>query len=89
MYIPCRHMHICTKCYADRRTAWQQSLPRIRAANARRAEENKERIKEAREPLPMRPEEYLCEQCKTEVVFAGSVDEVARWAATPFVGQPG
>ncbi|CEM27223.1 unnamed protein product [Vitrella brassicaformis CCMP3155] len=89
MYIPCRHMHICTKCYADRRAAWQLSLPRIRAANARRAEENKERIKEAREPLPMRPEEYLCEQCKTEVVFAGSVDEVARWAATPFVGQPG
>ncbi|CEM01758.1 unnamed protein product [Vitrella brassicaformis CCMP3155] len=88
MYIPCRHMHTCTKCYADRKNAWQQSLPRIKAENARRAEENKERIKRDEEPLPLRPEGYQCEQCNTEVVFTGSVDAVARWATSPFMSQP-
>ncbi|CEM30557.1 unnamed protein product [Vitrella brassicaformis CCMP3155] len=85
MYIPCRHMHICTKCYADRRRAWRQNLPRVRAANARRVEVNKEIIKEDKEPMAMLPEGYLCEQCQTEVAFAGSVSEVAQWSTKPFV----
>ncbi|CEM30528.1 unnamed protein product [Vitrella brassicaformis CCMP3155] len=85
MYIPCRHMHICTKCYADRRRAWRQNLPRLRAENARRVEVNKELIKEDKEPMAMLPEGYLCEQCQTEVAFAGSVSEVAQWSTRPFV----
>ncbi|CEM30566.1 unnamed protein product [Vitrella brassicaformis CCMP3155] len=85
MYIPCRHMHICTKCYADRRKAWRQNLPRVRAENARRVEVNKELIKEDKEPMAMLPEGYLCEQCQTEVAFAGSVSEVAQWSTKPFV----
>ncbi|CEM26985.1 unnamed protein product [Vitrella brassicaformis CCMP3155] len=84
MYVPCRHMHICHKCYAHRRDAWHHSLPRLKADNARRAEENKARIKRDQEPLELRPEGYLCEQCQTEVVFAGSMDEVLRWIGQPF-----
>ncbi|CEM12033.1 unnamed protein product [Vitrella brassicaformis CCMP3155] len=86
MYVPCRHMHICNKCYAQRKDAWHHSLPRLKADNARRQKDNKERIKEAKEPLPLRPEGYLCEQCQTEVVFAGSMEEVAQWMR-PFVSH--
>ncbi|CEM30496.1 unnamed protein product [Vitrella brassicaformis CCMP3155] len=85
MYIPCRHMHICTKCYADRRRTWQQNIPRVMAENARRVEANRELIKNDKEPMAILPEGYLCEQCQTEVAFAGSVTEVAQWSTSPFV----
>ncbi|CEL95488.1 unnamed protein product [Vitrella brassicaformis CCMP3155] len=88
MYIPCRHMHICTKCYADRRRAWRQNLPQVRAENARRVEVNKELIKEDKEPMAMLPEGYLCEQCQTEVAFAWSVEEVSRWMRPFVTGAP-
>ncbi|CEM22147.1 unnamed protein product [Vitrella brassicaformis CCMP3155] len=53
MYIPCRHMHICTTCYARRKTTWQQNLPRVKAENARREQESRERIKQDKEPLEL------------------------------------
>ena len=85
MYIPCRHMGICTKCYADRQRAWRQNLPQVRAENARRVEVNKERIQRRLEPMTLLPEGYLCEVCQTEVAFAGSRSEVAQWLAKPIL----
>ncbi|CEM26968.1 unnamed protein product [Vitrella brassicaformis CCMP3155] len=92
MYMPCRHLRLCRQCYDQRCSKWRRDLHQVRAENARRREENEGikrqnegRKKEEKIPLVelLDEPEYLCEQCKTKVVFAGSRDEVRQWADQP------
>ncbi|CEM26986.1 unnamed protein product [Vitrella brassicaformis CCMP3155] len=92
MYMPCRHLRLCRHCYDHRCSKWRRDLQQVRAENARRREENEgiKRLNEGRKkekkiPLVELLDEpkYLCEQCKTKVVFAGSRDEVRQWADQP------
>jgi len=92
MYMPCRHLRLCRHCYDHRCSKWRRDLHQVRAENARRREENEGikrknegRKKEKKIPLVelLDEPEYLCEQCKTKVVFAGSRDEVRQWADQP------
>ncbi|CEM36495.1 unnamed protein product [Vitrella brassicaformis CCMP3155] len=86
------HLRLCRQCYDDRCSKLRRDLQQVRAENARRREENEGikrknegRKKEKKIPLVelLDEPEYLCEQCKTKVVFAGSRDEVRQWADQP------
>jgi len=90
MYMPCRHLRVCRQCYDHRRSKLQQDLQRVRAENVRRGKENEDierqnqgRKREDRIALVdlLDEPEYLCEHCKERVVFAGSREEVRKWAA--------
>ncbi|CEM36446.1 unnamed protein product [Vitrella brassicaformis CCMP3155] len=90
MYMPCRHLRLCRQCYDDRCSKWRRDLQQVRAENARRREENdgiKRQNEGRKKKIPLvellDEPEYLCEQCKTKVVFAGSRDEVRQWADQP------
>ncbi|CEM30596.1 unnamed protein product [Vitrella brassicaformis CCMP3155] len=93
MYVPCRHMRVCPRCYADRKAAWQRELSRVKAENDRRRDENEvaRRLNETRSQdeqislvkLLDEPE-YTCEHCKAKVEFAGTVDDCIKWVARPF-----
>ncbi|CEM34799.1 unnamed protein product [Vitrella brassicaformis CCMP3155] len=90
MYIPCRHMHICTTCYANRKQAWQRRLGRVRAENADRKRANVVLAQgEGAEQLELLDEpEYRCEQCSKAVDFAGTMAEALQWVSNPFISQP-
>ncbi|CEL94401.1 unnamed protein product [Vitrella brassicaformis CCMP3155] len=90
MYMPCRHLRVCRQCYDDQCSKVQRDLQRVRAENVRRGKENEDierqnqgRKREDRIALVdlLDEPEYLCEHCKERVVFAGSREEVRKWAA--------
>mmetsp|Transcript_12776 Transcript_12776/g.37109 ORF Transcript_12776/g.37109 Transcript_12776/m.37109 type:complete len:100 (+) Transcript_12776:2-301(+) len=93
MYMPCKHLRLCLHCYEERRHTWQRDLDQVRTENTRRRAENEEakrknesRSREKQIPMAklLEEPEYLCEHCKEKVVFAGSREEVLRWAAEAF-----
>ena len=90
VYMPCRHLRVCPKCYDANKARVQRNLSHVRAENHRRKRENEERKRqnegrgEAKQ-LPMvkllEEPHYFCEHCNGRVEFGGSVEEAKQWLA--------
>ncbi|CEL96888.1 unnamed protein product [Vitrella brassicaformis CCMP3155] len=90
MYMPCRHLRVCPKCYDDNKARVARELTKVRAENDRRKRENEERIRQnegrgKNKQLSMvkllDEPHYVCEHCNGRVEFGGSVEEVMQWVA--------
>ncbi|CEL96866.1 unnamed protein product [Vitrella brassicaformis CCMP3155] len=90
VYMPCRHLRVCPKCYDDNKARVARELTRVRAENDRRKQENEDRIRQNKsrkrdKQLPMvkllDEPHYVCEHCNGTVEFGGSVEEALQWVA--------
>jgi len=90
VYMPCRHLRVCPKCYDDNKARVARELTKVRAENDRRKRENEERIRQnegrgKNKQLSMvkllDEPHYVCEHCNGRVEFGGSVEEVMQWVA--------
>ncbi|CEM18267.1 unnamed protein product [Vitrella brassicaformis CCMP3155] len=73
MIIPCRHMCVCTHCYTQWKARHQQE---VAAARQRQAAGSTA-------ALPR----FECPCCRADVVFAGTREEVLKWANQPYKWQ--